>query len=154
MKHTRASARPLSNPEVVVNLWAYSGEDGTILRLAGKTYVLQGNDADKLALLHQLAKSDFLGATWHKVPANFSVSDPVYGVMEGAAQASMLSDPKYHDTLFSPLLEHLARTVPEQLSCVDGEYKVFRLELPQEPLLVSTIVMENEDGTLLPMVAC
>lgn len=153
MKHTRAAARPLNNPEVVVNLWAYSGEDGTILRLAGKTYVLHGNDADKLALLRQLATSDFLGATWHKVPAKFKISHPVYGVMEGAAQASMLSDPQYHDTLFGPLLEHLARTVPEQLSCVDGEYKVFRLELPREPLLVSTTVMENEDGTLVPMVA-
>lgn len=153
MRHTRAIARPLNNPEVVVNLWAYSGEDGTILRLAGKTYVLQGNDADKLALLRQLATSDFLGATWHKVPAKFKISHHDYGVMEGAAQASMLSDQQYHETLFGPLIEHLARTVPEQLSCVDGEYKVFRLELPQEPLLVSTIVMENEDGTLVPLVS-
>lgn len=153
MKHTRAAARPLNNPEVVVNVWAYSGEDGTILRLAGKIYVLQGNDAEKLALLRQLAASDFLGATWHKVPASFKISHPVYGVMEGAAQASMLSDPQYHETLFGPLIEQLARKVPEQLRCVDGEYKVFRLELPEEPLLISTIIMENEDGSLVPMVA-
>ncbi len=153
MKHGRAAARPLKNPEVVINLWAYAGEDGTVLRLSGKTYVMQGSDAEKLALLRQLAASDFLGAPWHKVPANFTISHPAYGVMRGAAQTSMLSDPQYHETLFGPLIEHLARTVPEQLSCADGEYKVFRLELPQEPLLVSTIVMENEDGTLLPMIA-
>ena len=37
MKYRQTTARPLDNPEVVINLWAYSGEDGTILRLAGKT---------------------------------------------------------------------------------------------------------------------
>lgn len=153
MKHTRASARPLNNPEVVVNVWAYSGEDGTILRLAGKTYVMHGTDVEKLALLRQLAASDFLGAPWHKVPANFTIHHTVYGVMEGAAQASMLSDPQYHETLFGPLIEQLARKVPEQLRCVDGEYKVFRLELPEEPLLIATIIMENEDGSLVPMVS-
>jgi hypothetical protein len=37
MKHRPTAARPLDNLEVIINLWAYSGEDGTILRLAGKT---------------------------------------------------------------------------------------------------------------------
>lgn len=38
MKHWHAATRPLGNPEVVVNLRAYFNEDGTILRLAGKTW--------------------------------------------------------------------------------------------------------------------
>ena len=68
MELRHASALPLENPEIVLNLWAYSGEDGTILRLAGKTYAMQGTDADKLAVLRQLAKTDFLSASWDKVP--------------------------------------------------------------------------------------
>lgn len=93
MKHRHASARPLDNPEVVINLWAYSGEEGTILRLAGKTFVMQGADAEKLALLRQLAASDFLSAPWHKVPANFTTQDDDRGVMHGVAHASMIGDP-------------------------------------------------------------
>ena len=153
MKHRRAVARPLNNPEVVINLWAYSGEDGTILRLAGKAYVMQGGDAEKLVLLRQLAASDFLSAAWHKTPANFTIQHTDFGEMKGAAQASMLSDPHYHEHLFGPLIEQLAQAVPEQICSVNGEYRKFRLELPQEPLCISTIVMENEDGTLVPMVS-
>ncbi len=152
MKHRHATAHPLENPEVVINLWAYSGEDGTILRLAGKTYVMQGADAEKLALLHQLAATDFLAAPWHKVPANFTIHHTDFGEMKGAAQASMISDPYYHQNLFGPLIERLAQSIPEQVRSVNGEYQKFRLEIPNEPLCVSTIVMENEDGTLVPMI--
>lgn len=42
MKHFHVIARPLGNPEVVINLWACSGEDCTILRRAGKAYVMLG----------------------------------------------------------------------------------------------------------------
>ncbi len=153
MKHRHASARPLDNPEVVINLWAYSGEDGTILRLAGKTYVMQGTDTEKLALLRQLASTDFLSSPWHKVPANFTIQHTDFGEMKGAAQASMIGNSQYHEHLFGPLIENLAQLIPEQARSVNGEYQKFRLALPEEPLCVSTIVMENEDGTLVPMVS-
>ena len=153
MKHRQATARPLENSEVVINLWAYSGEDGTILRLAGKSYVMQGSDAEKLALLRQLAATDFLSAPWDKVPANFTIQDTDLGVMKGVAQASMIGDPYYHQNLFGPLIETLARSIPEQVRSVDGEYQTFRLDIPQEPLCVSTLVMETEDGSLVPMVS-
>lgn len=153
MKHRHATARPLDKPEVVINLWAYSGEDGTILRLAGKTYVMQGSDDEKLALLRQLAASDFLCAHWQKVPSNFTIQHTDFGEMKGAAQASMLGDPQYHEHLFGPLIEQLAQSIPEQLHSVNGEYRRFRLDIPQEPLCVSTIIMESEDGSLVPMMS-
>ena len=153
MKHRHADARPLDNPEVVLNLWAYSGEDGSIMRLAGKSYVMQGTNAEKLALLRQLSSSDFLSAAWHKVSANFTILHADFGEMKGVAQASMIGDPYYHQTLFGPLIEQLAQAIPDQLRCVDGEYQLFRLAMPEAPLCVSTIVMENEDGSLVPMVS-
>ena len=138
---------------MVINLWAYSGEDGTILRLAGKTYVMQGTDAEKLDLLRQLAATDFLSAPWHKVPPNFTIQHTEFGEMKGAAQASMISDPYYHQNLFGPLIEKLAQSIPEQARSINGEYVKFRLDLPEAPLCISTIVMEYEDGSLVPMVA-
>lgn len=153
MKHRHAAARPLENPEVVINLWAYSGEDGTILRLAGKTYVMQGTDAEKIALLRQLSTSDFLSAHWHKVPANFTIQHADFGEMKGAAHASMVGDQHYHASLFGPLIEKLAQSIPEQARSINGEYQKFRPELPEAPLIVSTIIMEHEDGTLIPMVS-
>ena len=114
---------------------------------------MQGTDAEKLSLLRQLAAGDFLCAPWHKVPANFTIQHVDFGEMRGAAQASMISDPQYHEHLFGPLIEKLAQSMPEQVRSVNGEYRKFRLDIPQEPLCVSTIVMEYEDGTLIPMVS-
>jgi hypothetical protein len=54
-----ASPRPLNNPEVVANLWVYADEAGCIARVAGKTYVLDGTDREKLDLLRRLAATDF-----------------------------------------------------------------------------------------------
>lgn len=153
MKHRHATARPLDNPEVVINLWAYSGEDGTILRLAGKTYVMQGTDAEKLALLRQLATTDFLSAPWDKVPPNFAMQHTEFGEMKGAAQASMIGDQQYHEYLFGPLIEKLAQSIPEQARSINGGYERFRLELPESPLCISTLVMEYEDGSLVPLVS-
>ena len=153
MKYRQATGHPLDNPEVVINLWAYSDENGTILRLAGKSYVMQGSDAEKLVLLRQLAATDFLSAPWHKVPSSFTMQHMVFGEMQGLAQASMISDPYYHQNLFGPLIELLAQSIPEQVRSVDGEYQTFRLDIPQQPLCVSTLVMEIEDGSLVPMVS-
>lgn len=71
MIYPHATEFHLDNPEVCLNLWAYVSEDGHIMRIAGKTYVLQGEDKDKLAALHLLAATDFLSTPWSKVPANF-----------------------------------------------------------------------------------
>jgi len=50
-------------------------------------------DEDKLALLRQLAATDFLAAPWHKVPPNVSSTNPDGERMKSIAHASMLSDP-------------------------------------------------------------
>jgi hypothetical protein len=50
----------LTDAEVVANLWVYSDEAGYVARVAGKAYVLDGSDTEKLALLRQLAGTDFL----------------------------------------------------------------------------------------------
>jgi hypothetical protein len=152
VEYKSAKNYPLDEPEVVLNLWAYAGEDGYIIRLAGRLYVMVGDDREKLKLLHQLAKTDFLSAPWRKVPENFSLNGPDRK-MSGVAHASLLSDVNSHSHLFGPLIEELATQMPGQLRNIGGDYFPFKLELPTDPLCVTTMVTEFEDGRLEPMIS-
>lgn len=145
-----ASPRPLSNPEVVANLWVYADEAGYIARVAGKAYVLDGTDREKLDLLQRLAATDFLCAEWMAVPENFGVIEP-NGERLRYAQLSILSDEYTKSVLVGPLLEKLATSVPNQLREVNGEYRSFTLTMPEAPLTVLTVVIEYPDGRLVPM---
>jgi hypothetical protein len=154
MKYLRSNPVPLQNPEAVLNLWAYEDEAGYIFRLAGKAYVMDGNDAEKLSFLRQLSSTDFLSCAWHKVPPNISVmlsSDNQQ--IEALAERSILSDKNGPSTLFGPLMEQLAKEMPIQLRSVDGEFKPFRIDLLQDLLMVMTVVLEYEDGRLVPMIS-
>jgi hypothetical protein len=146
-----ASPRPLSNPEVVANIWVYADEAGNVARVAGKAYVLDGSDRDKLDLLRRLAATDFLCAEWIPIPENFGVIGQD-GERLRYAQLSVLSDEYSKSVLVGPLLEQLASSVPEQLHEVDGEYRRFRLPMPDAPLTVLTVVIEHPDGRLVPLV--
>lgn len=150
-KHTEGIS--LDNPEVVLNLWAYVDEGGYIQRVAGKAYVLVGTDQQKLAVLRQLSGSDFLSAPWHPVPRNFRITNPDGEELIGVAHASMLPDPNTHPSLFGQLMDVLAKQLPTQLRSVDGEFKPFKLKLPEAPLCVTTQILEFEDGRQVPMVS-
>jgi hypothetical protein len=153
MKYLRSNPVSLQNPEAVLNLWAYEDEAGYIFRLAGKAYVMDGNDAEKLSFLRQLSSTDFLSCAWHKVPPNISVMSSDNQQIEALADRSILSDKNGLSTLFGPLIEQLAKEIPTQLRYVDGEFKPFRLDLPQDPLTVMTVVLEYDDGRLVPMIS-
>ena len=153
IKQAKTHESPLVNPEVVLNLWAYADKAGYVMRIAGKVYVMQGSDEQKLRLLKMLSGTDFLAARWEKVQQNFSLNAPDGKVMKGVAHASMVNDPNSHGVLFKYVIDGLDASLPEQLRCVDGDYEKFRLKLPEDPLCVTTIVMEYEDGSLVPMVS-
>ena len=153
MQYPHATAQSLEQSEVVLNLWAYVTEDEQIMRISGRAYVLQGDDQEKLELLRTLSGSDFISAPWAKVPPEFKVLSPEGIEITGVAPASLLSDPASHGHIFDPLLEELASSLPEQLYCFEGEYKKFRMELPDAPLAVTTVILEHEDGRLVPMVS-
>jgi hypothetical protein len=153
MEYRKTNAYVSNSSEVVLNLWAYADELGYVMRLAGRAYVMDGDDSEKLALLRELAKTDFLSAVWQKVPARFKLNGPDGKEMHGVAHASMLSDENSHANLFGALIEMLAAGLPEQMRSVAGQYIHFTLELPQDPLSVTTIVMELDDGRLQPMIS-
>lgn len=152
MHQRHAEEKPLVNPEVVLNLWVYVDAEGYIQRIAGKSYVLDGTDKEKLAILRQLSTSDFLSAKWHPVPKNFGVINLQREELVGVAHVSMLTDPNTHSTLFGPLMDELETQVPTQLRSLNGEYRPFKLELPKTPLCVTTRILEFEDGQQVPLV--
>jgi len=39
------------------------------------------------------------------------------------------------------------------MCCINGEYRKVRLDLPETPLTVTTLVIEHEDGRLVPMIS-
>lgn len=153
MDYRNSTPQENTNQEVVLNLWAYADEDGYIMRLAGKAYVLAGSDDNKLWLLRQLSATDFLSAPWFPVSKNFKLLRPDGEEMAGVATASMLSDPASHEALFSPVMDALSDALPEQANMTERGYRKFRMNLPESPLCVTTVVMEFEDGRLVPMVA-
>lgn len=153
MLNKKAIENPLLNPEVVLNLWAFVDEGGYIQRIAGKFYVLEGSDQQKLAILRQLSGSDFLSAQWRPVPKNFRITNPDGEELIGIAHVSMLPDPNTHPSLFGPLMDELATEIPPQMRSVNGEFESFRLELPEAPLCVTTQILEFEDGRQVPLVS-
>lgn len=153
MLYKYADEREPSNPEVVLNLWAYVDEGGYIQRVAGKFYVLDGPDQQKLSVLKLLSGSDYLAALWQPVPKNFRIVNPDGEELYGVAHSSMLKDPNTHPNLFGPLMDELTKQIPAQLRSIDGEFQPFKLELPQDPLCVTTQILEFEDGRLVPMVS-
>lgn len=98
--------------------------------------------------LEELKK--FLGAD-PGIPENFGIISPE-GERLRYAQLSVLSDEYSKSVLVGPLLEKLAESVPGQLQEVNGDYRHFRLQMPEAPLTVLTVVIEHPDGRLVPMV--
>lgn len=148
-----AKLRPLSNPEVCVNLWAYADEGGYIARVAARAYVLDGDGDDKLSVLHRLAVSDFMHAEWMGVSKQFVIEGSDGERMEGIAHASMLSDGVTPGVLFEPLFKRLEQSIPQQACVGKNGYEPFSLPLPEDPLTVTTVVVEFEDGRLVPMLS-
>lgn len=138
--------------EIVLNLWAYADEQGYVRRLAGKCYALHGSDAEKLVILRALSKSDFISAVWEDVPINYGVINADGSETLGVATTNEVIDLHASGHLFGELLNRLERELPEQLVCINDTYKRIVLMIPQDPLVIRTIVIERSDGQLVPLI--
>ena len=140
---------PHSSHEICLNLWYFADESGVVLRIAGKAYALVGTEAEKLRVLASLVPVDHLTAKIAKVPQSFSVL--IDGrEMHAATHASAIFQD--HTGLFGSLMNELESALPKGICSRNGEYEAFALRLPQEPLCVTTCVLEREDGELVSRV--
>ena len=135
-------------PEVCLNLWWYCDQlSGIVQRLAGRAYALTGTDEEKLAVLHNLARSDFHIAINAHVPSRFKVVSE-HGTIESATTAAEVGNSMF--AVFEELINTLERELPEQVHFISYEPDVYRLKLPEDPLHVLTCILEYPDGRLEP----
>jgi len=139
------------NPELCLNLWAYADTRGYIVRIAGRAYALEGDEPAKREILRTLAATDFLQAQWLGVSSQFALYSPSGERLSGIAHTSMLSGESTASILFEPVIRMLGQERPAQLRLTHGTYEEFSLPLPEHPLTLTTIVMEQADGQLIPV---
>lgn len=135
--------------DVCLNLWAYAHpETGTVLRIAGRAYVIPGDRDHQSAILKSLAVTDHLIAHWEPVPEKcVLISDD--GASERATTVQGAKD--HFPAVFGPLIERL-HDFPTQLCSVNGQYREFVPTGDLDCRYLLTFVVEEEDGRLVPQV--
>ncbi|MFT4087598.1 MAG: hypothetical protein QM658_10665 [Gordonia sp. (in: high G+C Gram-positive bacteria)] len=135
--------------DVCLNLWAYANPDtDTVLRIAGKAYVIPGDRDHQSTILKSLAVTDYLIAHWEPVPEQvLLISED--GASEGATTTQGVKD--HFPEVFGPLIERL-HDFPTQLCSVAGQYREFVPAADQNCRYLLTYVFEEEDGRLVPQV--
>lgn len=132
------------NLEVIVNLWYVMDEDGIVYSLRAKLYVELGDDEEKLAFLKQRANLDYLIAEPFEIPERFHVQVDV----DDPSKTMPVSHIAAIQTLSSPieLFEDALQVVEDRFPAQSG------LEIPQDPLVCTTPLMQNEDGVIDPRI--
>ena len=124
------------NPEIIVNLWYILHKPtGVVYNLAGRTYYASGTDEEKLALLKQLASTDYLLATQFSVPDRFNVDG-----MNGCCLPEELDDPD--TTLFEEVYQGLENEAGLRITVAEFE----NLKIPDNPLFVITALYQEDHG--------
>ena len=140
---------PDHRTEVYWALWAFADQDtGLVMRVSGRPYVLSGTTDERRQALRSLSESDFYAVAWKRVPQRLSVVGPTCTAIRGAVLVSQLDDPA---AVFAEVLEQMS-PLPPQLRSIHGEYQPFRFNTPDEPRYLLTVVVESEDGRLVPQV--
>ena len=124
----------MENPEIILNLWYVSDEEGVIYSLRARAYLGTGSDAEKLAFLQQFAKTDYLIARSFPIPEDFRIEGlPI-------SHKSMLELPGSSIALFAQAIQTLEDELPEQTP----------YEIPDQALICITPLLKDHAGNLQP----
>ncbi|MEO7046599.1 MAG: hypothetical protein ABI091_14910 [Ferruginibacter sp.] len=140
----------MSDSELCVNLW-FVVDIGTnhCYNWLGRVYDIEGDDSAKTKLLKQLAEHDFNTVPRNSFPEQWKV---ILGhqTYDGNLLASYINT--FLDAQMEYFISSLESNLPKQIvfntSPAGGESILKKI--PNEPLFVSTILMENEVGELFP----
>ena len=140
----------MENTEIVVNLWYVMDADTNLVyRLAGRVYALAGTDAEKTSLLKTLSRSDYLVAETFPVPRRFHVSNGK-GQMDGFCFPQTLRDNLTN--VYEEVFAALEKDIPARIRFIGEEAETIPLTIPQNPLCITTALVEDTNGTLTPHV--
>lgn len=137
----------MNNPEIILNLWAiHDPGDNVIYGLAGRAYFASGTDEEKLALLKQLAVSDYVLALRMPVPERFSIESGGE-VVQGLCKLNELHNPA--STLFEEMYRELENDILFRYTAdSEGDVCPDALKIPANPLYVITALVEDEQGVI------
>jgi len=137
----------MTNPEIILNLWAiHDPEDNVIYGLAGRAYYVSGTDEQKIALLKQLAVSDFVLALRMPVPERYCIESGGES-LSGLCSLNELYNPA--TSLFRDLYCELEREFMfHSASGGDGAGSPGAITIPDNPLYVITALVEDDNGVI------
>ena len=134
----------MDNKEVIVNLWYVMDEEGMIYSLRAKAYIGIGSYAEKLEFLQQRASLDYLVADPFEVPQRFYIEidnlETSSSTIVPVAHVSMLKTLDSPIALFEDALKVIENRFPAQS----------QLDVPQQPIVCTTPLMQNEQGVIEP----
>jgi hypothetical protein len=136
--------------EICLNCWYFTDSTGVVLRIAAKGYALTGTDDEKLAVLRALSATDYLTVKAARLPERFVVTTDGQS-FRGAAPAAVLQENAI--PYFDDLIAQIASSLPPVIHAIDDVPLVFRMELHEPFLWVSTCVYEEQDGSLIARIS-
>ncbi|WP_326935333.1 hypothetical protein [Flavobacterium sp. PL11] len=139
----------MNTQEIVVNLW-FIVDIGTNLCYTWsiKPYALFGTDDQKLKILQVLAQSDYITVSQRKLPSNYVL---VVGneKLTGVVEASQIQN------VFEGNVDYFITEIEKDLvisgNTFSNTMQKIELKLPNNPIYVSTIIAENDQGETRPL---
>lgn len=134
---------PVDNPEIIFNFWYVHDEEGYIYSLRARAYVGLGSDEEKLALLKETSRMDYLIAKPYPIPKQFHM-----GIVEGSTRQEMaVFHANFLHTLDSPiaLFEEAIKDIE------DGLPAQTNLKVSATPLTCLTPLLGTDDGKIVPV---
>lgn len=140
------------NQELIVNLWAYFEANGSLVyALSGKVYSCVGTDIEKISLLQKLAPTDYVTAKKHQLPDRFSCSYTDGSVIPRATFLDAVKEPNIQ--LFNEIFVNLENELPPLIKFTGLEMQQIKQSLPESPLVIITVLYEDPEGNIRPMIS-
>lgn len=135
--------------EIIVNIW-FKIDIATNLCYSWsiKPYALIGTDDQKLKILQILSLSDFLTVPQRKLPSYYILElgdEKLIGVVEASQIQNVFSENvDFFITEIEKDLVEIGNTFSNTMQNIE-------LKLPNNPMYVSTIIVENDQGEIRPL---
>lgn len=137
--------------ELILNLWAiYDATTGLVYGLSGKAYNATGTDSEKLALLKKLSATDYVTAKRYEVPHRISILYTDGTEKKGVTRLNAVYDPNAQ--LFEDVFRKLEAELPPVPDFSSTGYDFINIKIPDDPLCVTTILYEDEKGSIRPII--
>lgn len=138
----------LMSKGLVANLWYhYDSNSGFISAIAGRGYILDGSDDEKVQILQKLAATDYLYAKWLPVPDRYVVHlhEPATGrEKEVKGVVSVRELDVLGLSLFAEVLTQIESEVPKNEYRLVFEKQIWKVD--EKPLYCMTGICEKEAG--------